>query len=108
MNSGHAHTFGNFAEPASGHFERPISSVVPKLALLYCPDNAVAVIAVAFEVEHGINHVFEQAWAGEVAFFGDVANEQHRNATEFGEIHKLVQQRRSCVTLPGAAGADHS
>lgn len=46
-------------------------------------------VAIAFEVQHGIDHVFEHAWPGECAFFGDMPDEDDRDAGGFGEVDEF-------------------
>ena len=41
-------------------------------------------VAVAVELQHGVDHVFEHPRAGQGAFLGDVADEQHRRARGLG------------------------
>ncbi len=43
-------------------------------------DQAKAAVRVALKVEHGVDHVFEHAGAGQCTFFGDVAHQHDGGA----------------------------
>ncbi|MEZ6163973.1 MAG: hypothetical protein R3B67_06010 [Phycisphaerales bacterium] len=47
-------------------------------------------VAVALEVEDGVDHVLEHAWAGEGAFFGDMPDEDDGGAGGFGEVDEFA------------------
>ena len=53
-------------------------------AVFVTAQNPKVVLAVAGEFENGINHVFEEFGAGEVAFFGDVADQNDGDVGGFG------------------------
>ena len=42
----------------------------------------------ALEVDHGIDHVLQDAWPGELAFLGDMAHEKYGAASGFGMHHQ--------------------
>ena len=46
--------------------------------------------ALALEVEHGVDHVLDDARAGDLAVLGDVADEDDRGAAALGEGDELV------------------
>ena len=52
-------------------------------------DDAVVVVGVAFEIEDGIDDVFDELGAGEDAFLGDVADEADGGAGGFGEVDEF-------------------
>ena len=64
------------------------------------------VTAFAFEIEHGVNHVLDNSWAGDLAFLGDMADENDRRAGRFGIAdHRLrrgsSKARLRAARLPG-------
>ena len=67
----------------------PISSVGPKRFFTVAQDAEV-VAAFALEIEHGVDHVLDDARAGDLAFLGDVADQHDRRARRFGVAdHRL-------------------
>jgi hypothetical protein len=61
----------------------------------------VGVVAVALEVDDGVDEVLEQAGPGELAVLGDVADEDDGDAGGLGEVDQFGAQRRSWLMLPG-------
>ena len=49
--------------------------------------QAISMVAFAFEVEHGVGDVFKRSWASDGAFFGDMANDKNRCECVFRELH---------------------
>ena len=45
--------------------------------------------ALAFEIEHGIDHMFQHARAGDQAFLGHMADQKQRNAAPFGDADQI-------------------
>ncbi|MEZ4433752.1 MAG: hypothetical protein R3F65_15195 [bacterium] len=60
--------------------------------------------ALALQVEHGVDHVLEQARAGEVALLGDMADEEGDDLAALGERHEAGGDGAELPTLPGAPG----
>ena len=58
-------------------------------AVFGAADDAVVVVRVAFEVEDGVDDVFDEFGAGEDAFLGDVADEADGGAGGFGEVDEF-------------------
>ena len=56
---------------------------------------------IAFEVQHRVDDVLEHARAGDRAFLGDVADEEHDDAALLGEARQL---RRAFAHLRDPAG----
>ena len=52
-------------------------------------NHAVVGMLVAFEIQHGIHHVFQHARAGNRAVFGDVADKNHGDAHLLGHAGEL-------------------
>ena len=53
-------------------------------AVLHRAQDAEMVAAFALEIEHGVDHVLDDARPGDLAFLGDVADEHDRGAGGFG------------------------
>ena len=67
-------------------------------AILDCAHQPEAAAGIAFEVQHRVHHVLEDARTRDHAFLRHVADEQHRHARRFGEAH---QRRRGLAHLRG-------
>jgi len=65
-------------------------------AVLERAQQTEAAAALAFEVQHRIDHVFEHARAGDAALLGHVADQEHGGAGLLGETH---QPRRALAHL---------
>ena len=61
--------------------------------ILYGADQTEATACVTFEIQHGVDHVLEDARPCDDAFLGDVTDDQHRHARCFRESH----QRGRCL-----------
>src|SRR4029453_12426565 len=86
---GHAH------EPRTGHLE--YAQLVGRAeAVLRRAQEAVRVIAVAFELHHAVDEVLEHPRAGHRAVLRDVPDQDRRNAELFRGPH---QARRSLAHL---------
>ena len=46
---------------------------------------AVCIVAIAFKLKNGVDHVFEHFGSGDAAVFRDVSDEKYRNVRFFGE-----------------------
>jgi hypothetical protein len=44
---------------------------------------------ITFEIKYGIDHVFQHSWPGNSSIFGDMANQEGREAIPFGLKHQL-------------------
>ena len=49
--------------------------------------------AFAFEIEHGVDHVFHHARACDLAVFGDMAHQDHGNPPAFGKGDQFMRRR---------------
>ena len=62
--------------------------------------------AVAFEIEHGIDHVLDDLGTGDLAVLRHVADEQQRGARHLGVAdERLASAARTWLTVPGAASS---
>ncbi len=52
-------------------------------AVLHRAQDAVVMAAFALEIEHGIHHVLDHPWPGDLAFLGDVADQHDGGACGF-------------------------
>ena len=53
-------------------------------------ENAERVSAIAFEVQHGVDHVLDHLRAGDVTVLGDMTDKQHRAALRFGVADEAI------------------
>jgi hypothetical protein len=97
-----AEGFGDFGQTAAGHLEHA-DFVRRAEAVLHRAQDAELVAALALEIKDGIDHVFDDAGAGDLAVLGDMADQDHRHAAPLGEGHQLMRAARTCATEPGAA-----
>ncbi len=59
--------------------------------------------ALAFEGQHGVDHVLDHARAGDLAVLGDMADQDDGGARALGEAdQRLRAAPRTWVTVPGA------
>jgi sodium/hydrogen exchanger family protein len=75
---------GDFGEAGLGHLEHA-DFVGGAEAVLDGAQDAELVAAVAFEVEHGVDHVLQNARAGEAAVLGHVADQDQGEFAGFSE-----------------------
>ncbi len=68
--------------------------------VLHRADDAVRVVAFAFEVEHRVHDVLEGLGAGQAAVLGDVADQERRDVLA---LRREQQLRRRFADLPDAA-----
>ncbi len=73
----HRRRIGNRDEAGADHLEQP-EFVRRAEAVLDRAEQAERMVAIALELEHRVDDVFEDARAGEVAVLGDVADEHDR------------------------------
>ena len=66
--------------------------------ILDCAHQSEAAARIAFEVQHRVDHVLEDARTRDHAFLGHVTDDQHRHARRFGEAH---QRSRRLAHLRG-------
>ena len=83
-----AEGFGDLGEAAIGHLE-DADLVGGAEAVLDGAQDAELVAALAFEIEHGVDHVLQHARAGEAAVLGDVADQDQGEAAGFGQADQL-------------------
>ena len=100
------------ARPRAGHLE-DADLVGGAEAVLDGAQDAELVAALALEVEHGVDHVLDDARAGDLAVLGDVADEDDRGAAALGEGDELVgggadlgDRARRAVDVVGPHGLD--
>ena len=55
--------------------------------------NAELVAALAFEIKHRVDHMFDHAGACDLAFFGDMADKHDADALAFGKGGQLMGRR---------------
>ena len=79
----------HLGEAGAGHLE-DADLVGRAEAVLDRAQDAELVAALALEVEHGVDHVLDDARAGDLAVLGDVADEDDRGAAALGEGDELV------------------
>ena len=87
----------HFAQALLGHHEHA-ELVGAAEAVLDRAHDTEAARRVAFEVQHRVDHVLEDARTGDLAFLGHVADQQHRRARVLREPH---QSRRRFAHLHG-------
>ena len=71
------------------------------IAVLDAAQDAEGVAGVALEIEHGVDHVLDDARAGDLAVLGDVADQHHGGA---GFLGKARQRLRRGAHLGDGAG----
>src|SRR5271170_7639044 len=77
-------------QPFFGH--RKHAKLVDRAeAILDCADQAEARMAVAFEIKHGIDAMFEHAWPSKRAILGHVTDKDHRHASALGDARQLCR-----------------
>ena len=93
---------GHLDQTALGHLEHAdlVGRAEPVLDRAQDPE---LMAALAFEIDHGVDHVLEHPRPGDLAVLGHVPDQQERRAAPLGEADQLVRARRSWVTVPGAA-----
>src|SRR5688572_4938735 len=64
-------------------------SRLPRKAILRRADNAMIVMAVAFEIENSIDDMFECFRAGDRTVLCDVSSKKHRCRRLLGKCHKV-------------------
>jgi len=47
------------------------------------------VVAVAFKVQHGIDHVFHDLWAGNISIFSYVTHQNYRGVGSLGKLNQF-------------------
>ena len=70
-------------------------------AILDGAHDAMRVMALAFEVEHGVDDVLERLGAGEASLLRDVTDQKRRHVVS---LRREEQLRRRLAYLPDAAG----
>jgi hypothetical protein len=89
--------FGHLAQAALGHREHA-EFVDRAEAVLVRAQHAEAAAALALEVQHRVDHVLEHARAGDAAFLGDVADQEHVGTPVF---LRVAHQARRRTRAPG-------
>src|SRR6266566_8194698 len=57
--------------------------------ILDSAQQAIGMVAFSLEVKHGVCDVFKSLGSGDGAFFGDMANDENRRESVFGQLHQL-------------------
>ena len=83
---------GHFAQAAVRHFEHADLVGRPE-AVLDGAQDAVVVAAFALEIEHGVDHVLDDARAGDLAFLGDMADQHDRSTRRLGVADHRLRRR---------------
>jgi hypothetical protein len=96
--------FATSSSPLSFISKTPISLVEPK-RFLDRAENSKIMAAVAFEIEHGVDHVLEHARPGERAVLGHVADQNVLRPVFFASVMIAPEHSRTCPMLPGAEGS---
>ena len=84
------------------HFEHTDFVSGPK-AVFHGAQDAELVAAFAFEIENGVDHVFDHTRTGDLAFLGDMADEDDADALSFGEGRQLVRSGADLADRAGGA-----
>ena len=61
-------------------------------------------VPLAFEVEDGVHHVFENPWSGNGTFFRHMTNDKNRQVEWFGEGHELSRTLPHLAYTPRGRG----
>jgi hypothetical protein len=81
----HLRWVGHFGHAVLAHFKHTHLRGGPK-AVLHRAQQAVRLVAVAFQVEHRIDNMLQHARAGDNALFGDVPDHKHGNPRHLGQV----------------------
>ncbi|ULA58433.1 MAG: hypothetical protein LZF60_50167 [Nitrospira sp.] len=79
----------DFLEPAVLHFEHPDFIRRPE-PVFHRPQDPETVALVAFEVQHRIDDMFQQAWARNRAFLRDMSDDEHGHIIALRKPHQLA------------------
>ena len=86
-----ARRIGDFFQPICAH-GKDANLVRPAKAVLHSAQDAILVAALAFKIEHGINHVLEDARAGQLPVLGHMADQYQRAARQFGIADQFLRR----------------
>ena len=79
----------HLAQPSAGHFEH--ADLVGRTEAVFDrAQNAELVRAFAFERQHGVDHMLDDAGARDLAILGDVADQNHGGAGSLGEADEFA------------------
>ena len=81
---------GDLGEAGAGHLE-DADLVGRAEAVLDRAQDAKLVAALALEIEHGVDHVLDDAGAGDLALLGDMADKDDGGAAPLGEGDQLMR-----------------
>ncbi len=84
-----------------GHFEHADLVGRPEAVFDRTQDTEL-VAAFALEVEHRVDHVFEHLGPGDLALFGDMADQHDDRCRFLGVADQLLSAPRTWLTVPGA------
>ena len=80
--------------PLVRHFEHADLVGRPE-AVLHRAQDAEVMAAFALEIEHGVDHVLDDARAGDLALLGDMADQHDRRAGRLGVADHRLRRRRA-------------
>ncbi len=83
---------GNLAQPGAAHLEHA-DLVGGTEAVLDRPQDTKLMRAFAFKREDRIHHMLDDAWSGDLAILGHVADEDHGGARALGEPDQRLRAR---------------
>ena len=69
-------------------------------AVFHSAQEAIGVIALTFEIEHGVGNMFQRFGAGYGTFLGDMADDENGCMAAFCQLHKL---KRALTYLANAS-----
>ncbi len=90
---------GHRLEAAAGHLEHAQLADRTK-AILHRPHDPMRVMALAFEVEHGVDDVLERLGSGDVAVLGHVSDEKRRDVVALRGEEKLRRRFAHLADAP--------
>ncbi len=94
---------GDFIEATCAHFEEADFHGGSE-AVLDAPEDTMLVVAIAFEGEDDVDHMFEHARAGDFAFLGDVADEDDAGLGVLGVAHEAPAAAADLADGAGGGG----
>ena len=59
-------------------------------AIFNRPQQAQVGHSVALKIKHGIHHMLQNPWAGQVAVLSNMPHQHHGNAALLGQLHQLI------------------
>ena len=81
---------GDFGQTAACHFKHA-DFVGGAETVFHGAQDAELVAALAFKIQHGVDHMFDHPWTGDLPVLGDMAYQNHRHAAPFGECGQFMR-----------------